>query len=294
MPHLLKIGLKSDKETIVTVQEEQGLDTSHIATLDTSDVSEPMETLRRDELESSEAESYTLADIHYNGGLRIVFLYDEATDEYGLAMEAQTDTLGQTGAFFFSDYGTPLEAFLALTPQALPIPEELLAFQVIHKNCRILPHIEERGIASECIFGQYDLSTHALNPEAPRIQTCTSAFYNWSHWLDSAKVGLAHKKYFSSEFGGKCFRADSYIYNCLPLNAPGHLWARHQFTYKNAGGNYVVQFSQKALPGGAVTFKSYPLRGAVKRYRMIYYDDAWGGSPNTIAKYTREGRFRSF
>ena len=246
------------------------------------------EVLCQWEGETVDATPYTLAELTNEYGLRIVFSYDEAADDYGVAVLAQANALGRIGKPIFSDFGTPLEAYLAIAPDEVPVPEELLAFKARCTDRSILPRLEHRGIASSCVVvSEIESVARSVNQERD-APNCNSTYYPWWHWHDSAEPGLAPASYYSSTFGGKCWKASSYIFNCVPPDSPSWGWARHQMYYKNAWGNYKRQYQEKVPPGAV---GEHTVWGLSKRYRRVTYDDGWGSSPNSQLKYTREGRF---
>src|SRR5688572_5723215 len=69
------------------------------------------------------AREYTLAELHYKNGLRIIFSYDDISKDYGLSQDGR---IGESTPLAQDQLDTLLDAYLAFTPANLPVPEELL------------------------------------------------------------------------------------------------------------------------------------------------------------------------
>ena len=228
---------------------------------------------------------YTLAEFHYKSGLRVVFSYDESSNDYGLLQEGR---IGECTPIEHGDIDSLLEVYLSIAPEKLPIPEELLEEGA--QRTDFMKAVRARGISSTHITVT-GLEFPITSPQIPAAsQTCSSTYYSWWDWHDLATPGMAPKIYYASDFGGKKRYTQSYIFNCVPAGSGSWLWARHRIYYKNAFGNYVKQFEGKVSPG---TWQA-KTKGSVKRWRRVWYDDGWNSSPsNSSLKYTREGRFRN-
>jgi hypothetical protein len=228
---------------------------------------------------------YTLAEFHYKNGLRVVFSYDELSNDYGLLQEGR---IGECSPFQHGDIRTLLEVYLAIAPEKQPIPEELLEEGA--QRTDFMTAVRARGISSAHITVT-GLEFPITSPLIPATsQTCSSTYYSWWDWHDPATPGMAPKIYYASTFGGKKRYAESYIFNCVPAGSGSWLWARHRIAYKNWRGKYVTHFEGKVAPG---TWQE-KTKGSIKRWRRVWYDDGWNSSPsNSNLKYTREGRFRN-
>ncbi|NEP88878.1 MAG: hypothetical protein F6K18_19675 [Okeania sp. SIO2C2] len=232
-----------------------------------------------------EAIEYTLAELHYKNGLRVVFSYDEISNDYGLLQQGRID---ECVPFSLDEYDTLLEAYLSMTPKDMPIPEELLEEETKREDS--ISTIKDRSTSPICVVAnQVELPVISF-ASTSASQSCFSTYYSWWDWHDSATPGLAPKTYYASSFGGKKRYAQSYIANCTPSDWGSWLWARHRIYYKNASGNYKKHYDSKVKPG----FWEAKTKGSIKRWRRVAYDDGWNSTPNNSdLKYTREGRFRN-
>jgi hypothetical protein len=233
------------------------------------------------------AREFTLAELSYKSGMRVVFSYDESSGEYGLLQEG---LIGESDPLVDGEIDSLLATFLAITPENVPVPELLLAEAPSDRN--FSAQVDIRKVSPSPVnASQLELPITATVKR--QRNSCFSTNFSWFNWHDSAVEGLAPEQYYSSQFDGKNRYTDSYVANCTPAGSPSSLWARHRIYYKNAIGNYVKHFESKVPPG----FWQEKTKGSVKRYRKVAYDDGWNSSPNCGAssgiqcKYTREGRF---
>lgn len=227
---------------------------------------------------------YTLAELHYQNGLQVVFSYDSESEDFGLLQEGRVNVHRPV----IGEVDSMLGAYLALTPDDQPVPEELLDEPEAPRE--MVSEALRRGIAVSAVR-IVDLSqpTPLAGRAASGLVTnqCDIDFFPWQNWNDAHLPSPAPKTYYSSSFGGKRRYSFSGISNCNQLGAPSWLWARHRIYYK-FWGSYIKHYDSKVAPGYWQT-KS---KGSVKRYRAVKYTDGWDSAPNCSGcRYTREGLF---
>lgn len=227
----------------------------------------------------------TLADLRFTDGLRAVFSHDTDSGEYGLVQDGRVDRnapLARPGA------GGLLATFLDLTPATVAVPEALLReTSRAQLGSRHRAALATRGVSRVPVVVS-GLRSPARTTTAR--YTCADTYYPWMDWHDGPAVGLAPKTYYSADFDGRTRYAETYVINCTPKSSPGYLWARHRIYYRTAFGAWKQHFEGKVAPGSWQA----AIRGSVKRYRAVSYDDGWNSSPNcATCRYTREGRFDS-
>lgn len=248
-------------------------------------VTGPENLPERHDHDTLEAVEYTLAEFRYKNGLRVVFSYDAVSRDFGLLQEGR---IGESAPLVHGEFDTMLEAYLAIAPANLPIPEELLDEAADCKD--LTAEVRARAISPTCVTAS-ELELPLASPAVTAAsQTCFSTYYSWWDWHDDAEPGLAPETYYTIEFGGKKRYSQSYIRNCTPAGSGSWLWARHRIYYKKANGTYKKHFEGKVAPG----YWQAKTKGSIKRWRKVSYDDGWNSSPsNDSLKYTREGRFRN-
>lgn len=233
--------------------------------------------------------AYTLAELHYQDGLRVVFSYDAASEDFGLLQEGKVNVHRPV----IGEVDSMLGAYLTLTPDDQPVPEELLDEPEVPRE--MVREALRRGVAVSAVRID-DLEQPELEqPEPAQLAAsgplhgrCTIDFFPWQHWNDAQLPSPAPKTYYSSSFGGKRRYAFSGITNCNPKGAPGWLWARHRIYYKSTWGFYIKHFDSKVAPD----FWETKHKGSIKRYRAVKYTDGWDAAPNCSGcRYTREGLF---
>lgn len=241
-----------------------------------------------DRLEMNE---YILAKFAFKNGLQVEFSYDEESGDYGLR---QHGNIGESAPIIIPESETLLDMYLAITPNNLPIPEELLDEGQASRN--FLTKIKTRAYSSEYLVADQlelpnTIPVMAINDLTTRSScSCYYTYFPWWHWHDGPTPGLAPTCYYSSSSGGKRRYTDSFIANCVPVSWPSWLWVRHRIYYKNWFGNYVKHYECKVPPGEW----DKKTKGSIKRYRRVCYDDGWNSSPSNLClKYIREGRFRN-
>jgi hypothetical protein len=228
-----------------------------------------------------------LAELQYKVGIRVVFSYDEDSQEYGLQQQGLVD---RTGPLVRGEFESLLEVFLAITPSSVPVPRLLL----VENPDSTLPDLGRRTITDSRVMATGLEVPLTISPSPAASQSCFDTYYDWWDWHDPAAAGMAPRTYYASEFSGKRRYSDSYVANCTPADSPSWLWARHRIYYKNAFGNYKKHYDSKVAPGH---WDAEHKGSLVKRYRKVTYTDGWNSSPNCgglvgiTCKYTREGRF---
>jgi hypothetical protein len=76
-----------------------------------------------DQDDTSSIQELTLAELHYENGVRVVFSYDESSGDYGLLQEGMIGS----APIVRVPVESLLAAFLEITPEHVPVPELLLA-----------------------------------------------------------------------------------------------------------------------------------------------------------------------
>jgi hypothetical protein len=237
-----------------------------------------------DQAERSVTRERKLAEFRYNTGTRVVFTYDETSQEYGLLQEG---VIGESEPLVVGPVESLLEVFLEIAPQNAAVPEKLLSEPL--SGMDLSSELNFRKISKSPVTAS-QLTLPITTTVAAAGQGCFSSYYSWSDWHDNATSGLAPKTYYASSFGGKKRYADSYVLNCTPEGSPSYLWARHRIYYKKANGKYKKHFDGKVAPWHWQSKH----KGSIKRWRKIIYDDNWNSSPSCgSCEYTREGRFHN-
>ncbi|MFI6513430.1 hypothetical protein ACIBCT_37990 [Streptosporangium sp. NPDC050855] len=223
-----------------------------------------------------------LAHIEYTTGLTVSFSDSQPSNEVGMS---QLGIIGGAPLIDWERSNSYLQTYLEITPPDVPVPQRL----VDDHGTDLPAELRGRRITSEPV------TVRGLTAPADAVlsASCTAEHWGWHQWHDNAQAGLAPKSYTTHDFGGfKERRAESFIFNCLPLGSPSHLWARHRLYYWN-GTSWWKHAEVKVAPG----LQSEKVKGSlIKRHRRVTYDDGWGSSPNCLmgtCKYTREGRFTS-
>ncbi|HFC30492.1 MAG TPA: hypothetical protein ENJ44_05560 [Oceanospirillales bacterium] len=220
-----------------------------------------------------------LAEFRYKNGMRIVFTYDQANEEFGLMQEGLN---GVSSPIITGDIENMLDTYLMVAPLDAPVPEIL--FQLSNNYSNKLDVTTRELTQSVVRVNQL----YADNYEkAPTYTDCDNYHLSWFHWFDPGQPGLAPKTYYSSSYGGKFKDIKSYVQNCTPKATPSYIWARHRVYYK-LGNTYIKQAEAKVAPGHWNVLH----RGNSRQYRRVKYDDGWNSSPScSNCVYTREGRY---
>ncbi|MEU5868812.1 hypothetical protein ABZ815_47135 [Nonomuraea sp. NPDC047529] len=222
-----------------------------------------------------------LAHIEYTTGLTVSFSDSQPSDEVGMS---QVGIIGSAPLIAWDRSNSYLQTYLEITPPDVPVPQRL----VEDHGADLPAELRGRRITSEPV------TVRGLTAPAAAVLSASCTAEHWgSHlWHDNAQAGLAPKSYTTLDFGGfKERRAESFIFNCLPVGSPSSLWARHRLYYWN-GTSWWKQADEKVAPG----HQAEEVKGKIKLHRRVSYDDGWGSSPNCLGgacKYTREGRFTS-
>ncbi|RSN02062.1 hypothetical protein DMB42_38635 [Nonomuraea sp. WAC 01424] len=245
-------------------------------------MSEPTaEELRAAPIAEEAETEVTLAMLRYNNGLTVEFNDSRPSGDVGIV---QTAFIGRAGLFARDSADSFLETYLKITPVSVAVPQRLVE---AHGTKPLPVELQRRRVTKEPV--EVDgLATPAV-PTMSGAVNCNKTYYPWYHWRDVGHPGMLPRDSYSSSYGGKYVKADSWLINCLSAGNPSEIAARHRlFYFNNFLGKWAEQSDTYVNPGQ----EQHVEKGIVNRYRRIIQDDTWGSDPKCLScKYTREGRF---
>ncbi|MEQ4726225.1 hypothetical protein [Nonomuraea sp. B19D2] len=252
------------------------------ATATTKAMTEPTaEELRAAPIAEEAEVEVKLALLRYSNGLSVEFNDSQPSGDVGIV---QTAYVGRASLFARDRGDSFLETYLKITPVSVAVPQRLVE---AHGTEPLPVELQRRTVTKELV--EVDgLATPAV-PTMSGAVNCNKTYYPWYHWRDVGHPGMLPRDAYSSSYGGRYVKADSWLINCLSAGNPPQIAARHQFFYfNNFLSKWVEQSDTLVYPGQ----EQHIEKGIANRYRRIRQSDSWGSDPDcTHCTYTREGRF---